>query len=287
MLEGVASQRSVVHLDVHLEVLVKSVSAEEAAYGLGVHVVLVLGRLHGLRLDEECALESLAASIVAGHSQHRSHMFLLTLLIGVEQAHVALTSAPEHIVLTAELNGSVDGILYLNDSAGYDVEVGVSRSTVHIALVAEDISRSPEILDVGVLLHLLQSVVGDCLHASLILLNGGSLLNEVYIVEAEVLDTQLIHNLETSVHLVLSALNGVICLVPLVAAGLSAKRISTGLSKYVPPSHSELQPVLHLLSHHDLFGLVIVESHYILTVLSLERNFTGKRKILFCHNFLN
>ena len=59
MLEGVTCESGVVHLDVHLEVLVQSVCAEESHNGLGVHVILVLCRLHRLRLDEERAVESL------------------------------------------------------------------------------------------------------------------------------------------------------------------------------------------------------------------------------------
>ena len=259
-------------------------STEESAYGLGVDVVLVLAGLHGLRLDEEGALESLAAGIVAGHGEHGSHMLLLTLLVGVEQAHVAFTSAPEHVVLSAELDGGVDGVLDLHNGTGHNVEVGIGRGTVHIALVAEDVGCAPEVLDVGVLLHLLQSVVGDSLHASLILLNGSTLLNEVYIMEAEVLDAQLVHDLEAGVHLVLGTLHSVIGLVPLVAAGLTAKGVTAGLSQGVPPCHGELEPVLHLLTHHHALGLVVVECHHVLTVFSLEGNLACKGEILFCHN---
>ena len=279
------SECSVVHLDVHLEVLVQVVGLQETDNGLCIHIILVLAGLHGFRLDEECTLESLSASIVASHGQHSCHVLLLTLLVGVQQTHVAFTSTPEYIVGTTQLDGSVNSVLDLNDSASYYVEVGVGRSTISIALVTEYVCGTPEQLDVGELLHLLLSVVSDSLHASLILLNGVTLFYEVNIVEAEVLDTQFIHDLEASIHLILSALNSVTCLVPLIRTGLTTELVCRSATQCVPPSHCELQPILHLLSHHDLLRLVVVESHYILTVLSFERNLTGKRKILFCHKF--
>ncbi len=70
MLEGVAGQSGMVHLDIHLEVLVQIVGLKEADYGLGIHVILMLAGLHGLRLDQECAGESIGACIVACHGQH-------------------------------------------------------------------------------------------------------------------------------------------------------------------------------------------------------------------------
>ena len=144
VLKGVTSQRSVVNLDVHLEVLVKPVGAQEPDNRLGVNVILVLCGLHGFRLDEEGAGESLAAGIVACGSQHGCQVVFLALHLGVEQAHVALAASPEHIVGAAQLYRCVDGVLYLHCCTGHNVKVGVGGSTVHIALVAEHIGRSPE-----------------------------------------------------------------------------------------------------------------------------------------------
>ena len=66
MFERVSGQCGMVHLDVHLEVLLQTVRTEEADDGFRVHVVLVLGRFHRFRLDEERALEAFGAGVVAG-----------------------------------------------------------------------------------------------------------------------------------------------------------------------------------------------------------------------------
>ena len=57
VVEVVAGQLGVVGLDVHAEVLVQAVVAQEAGNGLHIKVVLVLGGLHGLGLDVEDPLK--------------------------------------------------------------------------------------------------------------------------------------------------------------------------------------------------------------------------------------
>ena len=80
-----AGEGCVIDFDVHLEVLVQSVCAEEADDGFGIDVVLMLGGLHGLGLNEEGSLESLAAGIVAGGFQHVCKMVFLPLHLSVEK----------------------------------------------------------------------------------------------------------------------------------------------------------------------------------------------------------
>ncbi len=85
MLECVAGESSVVYLDVELEVLVKTVSLEEAYYGFAVNIILVLGGFHGFGLDEECACEAFGACVVACYGKHHGQVLFLTLLVGIEQ----------------------------------------------------------------------------------------------------------------------------------------------------------------------------------------------------------
>jgi hypothetical protein len=69
VLEGVAGEGGVVGLDVELEVLFEAVGAEEGDAAGDVEVVLVLGRLLRLGLDEELALEADALGVIHGHVQ--------------------------------------------------------------------------------------------------------------------------------------------------------------------------------------------------------------------------
>jgi hypothetical protein len=103
VLEGVAGQRGVVGLDVELEMLFQPVGAQEGDAARHVEIVLVLGRLLRLGLDQELALEADLLRVIDRHVQERGEVLLLALQVGVEQRLVALAAAPEDVVLAAEL----------------------------------------------------------------------------------------------------------------------------------------------------------------------------------------
>ncbi len=283
MLESVAGKGGVIHLDVDLEVLVKSVGAEETDNGLGVHIVLMLGRLHRLRLDEERAFETAGASIVTGSLEHLCEMVFLSLHLSVEKTHVALAASPEDVIRSSKLDSRINGVLDLHSSTGDNIEVRIGGGTVHIPSVTKHIGGSPKKLDVGTL-HLLKSIVGDGLHAGFIFINSRSLVNKIHIVEAEVLDAQLVHDLEASVHLVLCPLDRIRSLVPLVVSGLATELVTARLTECVPPSHGEFEPILHLLSEDYSLRVIIMKRQRVLAFHTLERNLTDLREIFFCHN---
>ena len=168
----------------------------------------MLRGLHGLGLDEECALEAVTAGIVARHRQHRSHVFLLALHIGIQQTHISLASTPEDIAGAAQLNGGIDGVLDLHNGTCHDVEVRVRTGTVHVTLVAKNIGGPPEQLDAGLCLFLLQ-VGHDLLEVVLVFLDARNLGHEIYVVEAIVLNAQLLHEFKACIGLVLGSLQGI------------------------------------------------------------------------------
>ena len=279
-----AGQRGVVDLDVDLEVLVEPVGAQETDHGLRIDIVLVLHRLHRLGLDQEVALEALRTGIVAGHAEHRGHVLLLALHVGVQQRHVALAAAPEDVVFAAQLDRGVDGVLDLQHGAGRGVEVGVGRGAVHVAGVSEDVGRAPQQLDAGFGLLLLG--VGDDLpEVLLILLGRGGLVHEVHVVEAVVLDAHLLHELEACVHFCLGALDGACRRVPREGLGAAAELVAALGAEGVPPCHREFEPILHFFALHDLFGIVVAERHRVFRILAFEFDLFHRGKVACCcHN---
>ena len=218
-----------VNLDIDLEVLVKTIGTQEADNGLGILVILVLGGLHRLGLNQEGALKALGTGIVTRCREHLGQVVLLALHLGIKQALVALTATPEDVTGTAQLDGGINGVLDLDGGTCHNIEIGIGGGTVHVTLVAKHVGSAPQQLDTRCL-HLLQGIVGNSLHAGFILLDGIGLLNEVHIVEAEILDAQLLHDFKTGIHLVLGTLNRVLGFVPFIGTGLSAKLVSAGLS---------------------------------------------------------
>ena len=210
-------------------------------------------------------------------------MVLFPLHLGVEQAHVALAATPEHIVGSSQLDGGVDRVLDLDSSPGDNTELRVGGGPIHISLMSENIGCTPKEFDASGF-HLLERIVGDDPHALLIFGDGGSFLDEIHIMEAEVLDTQFLHDLESGVHLILCPLYRITRLIPLVLTCLSAELVAAGLAKGVPPCHGEFQPILHPLSEHHAIRLIIMERQWTLALWSLEGNLSNLREILFHDN---
>ncbi len=207
-------------------------------------------------------------------------MLLLTLLICVEQAHVAFTTTPEHVVLTAECDSGVDSILDLNGSTCNNVEVRISGSTIHIACVAEYVGCTPEILDAG-LSHFLFEICCDLVHAVLVILDVGKVADKVSVVEAEIFHTKFLHDLEACVSTLLCSCHHVGSLVPGELLCAATELVATLCAKSVPPSHGEFQPFLHRFAEHDTLCVIVAESHRVVALGPLKLDLADLGKILF------
>ena len=102
VVERVAGERRVVRLDVEPVLVLEPVADEEAVDRRRVVVVLVLGRLHRLRLDQERALEPDPVLVLGDEVQEAGELVALALEVGVEQRVVALAAAPQHVVRATE-----------------------------------------------------------------------------------------------------------------------------------------------------------------------------------------
>ena len=208
MFESVTGKCRMVHLDVDLEILVKTMGFEESYDGFSIHIILVLGRFHRFGFDEERTGKPLGTGIVASHAQHGSQMLLLTFLVGVEQRHITFTTTPEHIVGTTQLYSSVNSILNLYGCACHYIEIGICSRAVHITLVAEHIGSTPQVLYTCLSLLLLY-VSHHFLEIGFVFLNRVTLAHQIHIMEAEVFDTHFLHELKSGIHFVLGCLDGI------------------------------------------------------------------------------
>ena len=207
MLECVSGKDGVVDLDVYLEVLVKSVCPEKSYHCLRVCVILVLHGLHRLRLHEEVAPEAFGPGVVPCHPEHCGKVLFLTFHVGVEEGHVAFAASPEHIVLTSELDGGVNGILYLEHGPCCGMEVRIGDGPVHVSRMLEYIRRAPQQPDACLSL-LLFRVCHDFTHVLLILFGRVSFFYKVHIVEAIVFKSDFLHDFKSCIHLGLCSLKG-------------------------------------------------------------------------------
>jgi hypothetical protein len=125
VLEGVAGKDRVALLDIELHFVFEAVLLEEAIDRGDVVVVLVLGRLLRLRLDQDRALEADLVLVFDDEVEEAAELVELALEIGVEQRLVAFAAAPQHVVLAAELLRGVDAGLHGRGGKGEDIGSGL------------------------------------------------------------------------------------------------------------------------------------------------------------------
>ena len=144
VVEVVARQRGVVDLDVDLDLVLEPVLLEEGEHRRDVVVVLVLGRLHRLRLDEQRALEADRVLVLDHHVQEAAELIELAFHVGVEQRVVALASAPEDVVGATETVGGRQAVRDLGGRVLEHRRVGVGGGAGHEPRVRERVGRAPQ-----------------------------------------------------------------------------------------------------------------------------------------------
>ena len=157
-MERVPGQRGVVPLDVDLVLVDQVVALQEPVDGLAVVVVLVLGRLGGLWLDEKRAGEADLVLVLGHHGQEPGELLTLPLQIRVEQRLVTLPATPQDVVGAVEAKSRLQSVLHLGRGIGENLGVGVCRGPGRVAGVGEQIGRSPQEAHPGVG-HLLLGVI--------------------------------------------------------------------------------------------------------------------------------
>ena len=266
VLVGMTGQVGVVAFEVQLHE-VDVVGLKEGNGGGCIEVILVHRRFLGLRLDQELGVQTDLLRVVVAHVEELGHVRLLALHLGVPQVLVAFTTAPEHVILGAQALGDLQGMLQLAAGVGVDVSERRGGGTGHEARVGEQGGGVPQQLDAGGL-HVLLDLVDDLVQVLIGLAQGVAFRGNVAIVEAEVLDTKLLEELEGVVDLGQSLILRVgVLAVPRALSGARAERIDQFLVEGVPPCDAEAQPILHLLAGNDLVGIVIMEGQALLRSL--------------------
>ena len=263
VLVGVAGQVGVVAFQVQLEDVGQVVVAQELDGGGGIEVVLVQRRLLRLRLDQELGLKADFLGVICAHVEELGDVVGLALHLGVPQVLVAFAATPEHVVLGAQALADLQALLELATGVGVDVGERRSGGAGHEARVGEQGGGVPQQLDTGGL-HILVDLVNDLVEVGVGLAQGVAFGGDVTIVEAEVLDAQLLEQLEGVVDLGQSLVHRIGVLVVRAVRGAGAERINQFLVEGVPPSNAEAQPILHLLAGNDLVGIVVMEGEVFL-----------------------
>ena len=204
----------------------------------------MLAGFGGLGFNEVDSLETDLAAIVARHAQELPQVVQFTFHIGVDQRSVALTTAPEHVVFTAQLHGGFQCRFHLGAAVAHHRKVGVGRRSVHVAGMREEVGRAPEQLYAGGLLVLFGS-----LHNFLQVLfrfgHAVAFRGNIAVVEAVEGRRDLSKEFEGSVEASAGSIHGIAVIVPGKHPSARPKGIASGIGEGVPVGNREAQVLLH------------------------------------------
>jgi hypothetical protein len=232
---------------------------EEAVDGLDVVVVLVLGRLHRLGLDQQLAREADLVLVLDDEMQEPSELRLLAREIRVEERVVALTAAPQHVVLAAQALRDLQHVLDLGSGIGEHRWIRVGGCAGLVAGVAEQVCRAPQETHTGSFLvarRLVDERVEVVAKRGERIAFGG----HVTVVEAVVGDADLLEELEGGGHLDAGRLHAVVGVdEPRAIERAEAEHVNTTPRKRVPEAHARAKVIDHALAHDHALGLVDLE----------------------------
>ena len=277
VLHGVAGQRGVVGLNVELHVIFQTVGADEVQARGGIKVVLVLGRLLRLGLEEELAGEADLFRVIHGHVHELGEVIKLALHIGVEPALVAFAAAPENVVFTTQFLGNLEHLFHLTGGVGKDIGVAAGCGAVHETRVAEEIGGAPEQLDARAFLLLLENA-HDSVEVVVALLQRGAFGRDVAIVKTVKGRAQFFEELNEHPRAVLGILYIVRARFPRAHCCAWAEWIIAHSAHGVPIGDAEAQVVLHGLALDYLVGVIMLEGQWIFGIRALVFNCLNVRE---------
>ena len=248
VLEGMAGEDGVVLLDVDLDLVLEVVGLQHPVDGADVEIVLVLGRLLRLRLDQDRALEADLLLVLDHHRQEAAELRELALHVGVEQRLVALAPAPEHVVRAAELVRHVERVLHLRGGVGEDFRVGVGGGAGHEAAVGEEVRRAPEQLAPSTFCIFFAKMSAISRTLRFDLGERRAFRRDVAVVEGEERHAEQLEHLEGDVGLELRLLH--VVAEPGPQEGLAAERVGARPGEGVPVADGEAEMILHALAEH-------------------------------------
>ena len=196
--------------------------------------------------------------VVHNHLHKAANLLTLLAQVSIQQRFIAFTTAPENVVLTAQLMRGVHRSHDLGCRPAEDFRVRVGCRARAIARVGKAVSRTPEQLHAALLLFFSQHV--DHLRKIVqILFQRRPFRRHVHIVETVVRHVQLMEELERDVGFTLRQLNGLARLLPWTVKRAHAEHIGTVPAEGVPVAGGKAQVIFHALTQHQLIRVVVTK----------------------------
>ena len=144
VVEAVARQSGVVDLEVQAVFVGEPVSLQEPDDGRNVVVVLMLGRLLWLRLDEQRSGESDPLLVLRDQREKPRELRFLPGEVGVEEGFVAFAPTPEHVVRSLETMRDLEHRFHLSGRVREDLRIRIRRRAGRITRMREEVRGPPQ-----------------------------------------------------------------------------------------------------------------------------------------------
>ena len=255
MVEAEARQRGVVRFDVELELAGQTVANEEPVDRRRVVVVLVLGGLVRLRLDQKGTLEADLVLVLDDHAHEAGHLVVFVLQVRVQKRVVAFAPAPQDVVGAAQFLRGIESLLDLSGREGEDLRIRVRGRAGREAGVAEQVGRAPQELDAGAGL-VLAGVVDHGVEDGRRLGPGLAFGCDVAVVEAVERHAQLGEELECGVQLGPTGRQRVVRVEPGAVKRARAEHVLARGRERMPHGDGKSEVVFHPLAEDDSVRLI-------------------------------
>ena len=143
MVETVPRQRRVVRFDVHFNLFFQAELLQEAVNRRHIVIILMLGRLLRLRLDQQGALETGFMFMLHHHLHKAAKLLALLAQIGVQQGFIAFAPAPQYVVFTAELVRRLHRAAHLARRPGEHFWIGIGGGASAVARMGKAVGGAP------------------------------------------------------------------------------------------------------------------------------------------------
>ena len=259
MMERMAGERRVVSFNIQFNLFFQTKLFEEAVNGRGIIVILMLGRLLRFGLNQQRAFK--ADFMLMLHHQLHKAANLLTLLaqVGIQQGFIALATAPQNIVFTAQLMGGIHGGDHLGGRPAKYFRIRVGGRAGAVARVGKAVCGPPQKLHAALLLFLSQHLdhPGEVIA---VLLERSAFRRDVNVVEAVVRHVEFMEEFERHIGFAFGHLQGVARLLPGTIKGAHAKHIGAIPAEGVPVTGRKTQMIFHPFAQHQFIRVVMTES---------------------------
>ncbi len=218
-------------------------------------VVLVLGGLKRLRLDEYGSLEPDAVLVIDHHGKEAAVLIQFARQFRGQQRVIAFAPAPQDVVVPAEPMGRLQRRPYLCRGPREHFRARAGRGATRVARMTEYIRGAPQQLDAGCS-HLFCQRLFNAPHIAVVVLDGGRRGHHVDIVEGEVRHAQARYEIERRFELLIGHGLRDDRSEPGPGQRACAKDIRAGPVERVPVTHRDLQPLRHGPAEHHAILIV-------------------------------